>query len=176
MRVVTALVVSFVFLFTGCKNSPTTTTDSSSGRASADQTSIRAVEVSGCKQYPTGIPKTSTAPDQDCIEYTYDGSNTLLLMHVNAGFNCCPTLDFEIAVEGDTITIEEIELEGLCTCLCLFDVDFEIQGLAPGTYHLVVIEPYRPAGEPVLEFTMDLVGSPSGEHCVYRSRYPWGLY
>jgi hypothetical protein len=128
--------------------------------------------VDGCKDSPTGIPRASAQSNPDCIEYWYSNGN-LRIKHVNAGFNCCPVLDFAIHVDGNDIVIEEIEVAGYCHCLCLFDVIYEIQDLAPGVYHLLVIEPYLPEGDPVLEFDMDLIGDPAGNYCVHRSAYPW---
>jgi hypothetical protein len=142
--------------------------------SSTEGPSVVLVDMSDCKDMPTGIPTVSASFDQDCLEYWYVGGNVLGLRHVNAGFNCCPTIDTHIHVVGDTITIEEIEIEGLCACLCLFDVEYEIQGLPPAVYHVVVLEPYRPDTDPVLEFTMDLTSSSSGRYCVERSEYPWG--
>ena len=129
----------------------------------------------GCKEFPKGASMDGTPPDQDCIEYQYDGSNVLLLKHINAGFNCCPEITTDITIEDNVITIEEIELSGDCDCLCLFDLDYEIRNLQPGEYTIRVIEPYVPEGEEILEFTVDLVSSPSGSYCVYRDFYPWGI-
>lgn len=137
--------------------------------------SIAVVDLSDCKDSPTGIPMVNAPRDQDCVEYWYVGGSVLHLNHINAGFNCCPVVDVDIRVEGDTITVEEIEFEGHCMCLCLFDVGYEIQNLPPGVYLLRFIEPYRPQSDPVLECTLDLVSSPSGRHCVTRSQYPWGF-
>ena len=48
----------------------------------------------------------------DCIEYQYDGIDTLILNHINAGFNCCPgKIIFNINITGNTITITEKETE-----------------------------------------------------------------
>lgn len=130
--------------------------------------------ITGCKSFPPG-EKDGTPPDQDCIEWNFNGSGLLELKHVNAGFNCCPELDFVITIEGDVITIEEIEIEGLCDCLCLFDIDFEIVNVTPGMYQIVVIEPYAqyPDEDP-LEFMIDLTSTPAGSYCVQRGHYPWG--
>ena len=115
-----------------------------------------------------------TPPDQDCIEYSYDGFGTLLITHVNAGYNCCPELAAEISIENNIITIEEIELSGDCDCLCLFDLEYEIINLLPGIYTISFIEPYLPQGDEPLEFIVDFTTSSSGSHCEYRSQYPWG--
>ncbi len=164
---------------TGCRKSPTdpaeTTRNSWNSGLSKKTPNIELVEIYGCKEAATGIPLVSASSDQDCIEYWYIEGDVLRLKHVNAGFNCCPVIDVDIQVDGETITIEEIELEGLCYCLCLFDVYYEIHDLVPGTYHLCVIEPYRPENDPVLEFTVDLQASPAGNFCVFRSGYPWGF-
>ncbi len=128
-----------------------------------------------CKQFQKGTPVRSTPPDQDCMEYQYDGQSVFLLKHVNAGFNCCPEIAADITIAGDLITIEEIEISGDCDCLCLFDLNYEIRDLQPGEYTITVIEPYVEEGDETLEFTVDLISSPSGSYCVYRDYYPWGI-
>jgi hypothetical protein len=130
----------------------------------------------GCKEFQRGAVLDGTPPDQDCMEYQYDGQSLLLLKHVNAGFNCCPEIAADISIEDNLITIEEIELSGDCDCICLFDMDYEIRDLPPGEYTITVVEPYVPEGEQVLEFTVDLVSSPAGSFCVYRDYYPWGVW
>lgn len=138
------------------------------------------VSFGECKTFERATPPDSTPPDQDCIEYQYDGQDVLSINHINAGFNCCPDeLAAVISVEGNVITIEEVEYlySGGCYCLCLFDLGYEIAGLLPGEYTVRVIEPYRHPDDEPLEFTIDLSSSPSsGRHCVYRSHYPWGIY
>ena len=130
----------------------------------------------GCKEFQKGAAMDSTPPDQDCIEYQYDGESVLLLKHVNAGFNCCPEIAADVTIEGNVISIDEIEISGDCDCICLFDMDYEIRDLPPGEYIISVTEPYVPEGEEVLEFAVDLVSSPTGSFCVYRDYYPWGIW
>lgn len=129
-----------------------------------------------CKDF--GISKTSseTPPSQDCIQYEYDGTGTLLLKHVNAGFNCCPTeLLADITIENGVITIDEREdlTGGGCYCLCLFDLDYRISDLPPALYRIVVKGMYLNEGDEPLDFMVDLVNSPSGSYCVERDHYPW---
>lgn len=118
----------------------------------------------------------SRAPSNlDCIEWEYLGGGLLLLDHLNAAFNCCPEYEAGVVVEGDSITITEDEISGECDCICLYDLNYEIGGLAPGVYSVTVNQEYlRPDDEP-LDFTMDLHSSPSGTHCVERDHYPWGF-
>jgi hypothetical protein len=157
---------------TGCGSS-TVTTEAGDDVSPTRDVSIAVVGLSECKDFPTGIPRASAPPSVDCVEWWHVGGNVLHLRHVNAGFNCCPVIDADIRVEGAAITVEEIEIEGNCDCLCLFDVEYEIHGLASGVYHVVFVEPYRPVDDPVLEFDLDLLSFPSGSHCVERSQYPW---
>jgi hypothetical protein len=129
----------------------------------------------GCKIFPDLHPDSDSTWFRDCIEYQYDGVSTLILKHVNAGFNCCPEITTEISFAGDTITIEEIELSGDCDCLCLFDLDYEIIDLLPGEYTISVIEPYvLPTNDPLI-LAVDLSVASSGIFCVYRYHYPWGF-
>lgn len=126
----------------------------------------------GCKRRDSG-GATTTRLTQDCIEYEYLGGGYLLLDHLNTAFNCCPVFEAGVAVEGDTIIVTEDEISGDCDCTCLFDLNYEIVNLAPGIYNVSVIQEYLyPTDEP-LDFTMDLLSSPSGIHCVERDHYPW---
>jgi hypothetical protein len=131
---------------------------------------------SHCKSSLEAGVTDTTLPNQDCLEYQYDGDSVLLLKHVNAAFNCCPdSFGAAFSFAGQLITIEEAErLTNPCDCLCLFDLNLRIVDLVPGTYTIKVKEPYLWEGAGVLEFTVDLRSSPSGSYCVARNRYPWG--
>ncbi len=134
------------------------------------------LSMTGCKG-PLALAATpdDIEPDQSCISWEYDGTGTLSLSHINAGFNCCPTLDVSIDVQGGTITLHEVETLGECFCLCLFDLEFEITNLPPGEYRVVAEEPYVDEGMEALDFSIDLTQAPSGVHCVERTEYPWGI-
>jgi len=137
-------------------------------------------EVTGrstCKSMIKDAAADTTPPDQDCITWQYDGSNTLTLKHINAGFNCCPTeLLADFTFEGNKIIITEDENldNGGCLCLCLFDVDYEIEGILPGEYVIRVNGMYLKGENQEIQFTVDLTESPSGTFCVTREYYPWG--
>lgn len=131
----------------------------------------------GCKSFGSAALSDPIPSDQDCLEYSYDEDGTLTFVHVNAGFNCCPTsLLVDFSFDGNTITITESEnLEGYgCYCLCLFDLSYVITNLPQGEYNIVVEEPYLPTGDQPLEFTVDLTLPAEGTHCEARSNYPWG--
>jgi hypothetical protein len=136
------------------------------------------VNFTGCKTFLKGTDYDGTPPDQDCIEYQYDGDSVLQINHINAGFNCCPGIILvQIDIEADIITIEEREYYdslGPCYCLCLFDLDFAINDVEPGEYTIKVIEPYVMEGDESLEFTVDLSSPSEGSYCVSRSHGPWG--
>jgi hypothetical protein len=137
------------------------------------------LESNGCKQFLSNAsgPLDEYAPGQhdDCIEYQYNGTNTLILRHISAGFNCCPgEITAEIDFNSSRITITEREQEQGCHCLCLFDLDYEVVNLAPGVYTLRIIEPYVEGGDQVLELTLELLSATSGSHCLQRNYYPWG--
>jgi hypothetical protein len=124
-----------------------------------------------CKTFQTGGVADSIPSNQECMEYSYDGEGVLLLKHINAEFNCCPeSITADISIEDSVITIEEHESFAngkLCTCLCLYDLDFEIRNLEPGEYTIKVISPYIHPNKELLEFTITLSSSPSsGRYCV----------
>ncbi len=115
------------------------------------------------------------AAGTECVEYEYDGRSVLRLKHVDAGFNCCPgTISADIDIDGREILITERESSSLCDCSCLFDVNYEIVAVAPGTYRITVVGPYQNETDPPLEFRVELSRAASGSYCVERTHYPWG--
>jgi hypothetical protein len=132
------------------------------------------IAESGCKQLNMQGEGSQTPSDQDCVQYQYDGSSMLTLKHVNAGFNCCPgTISANIDIADHVITITEHESVPGCHCLCLFDLDYQIENLEPGEYQVEFIELYTEAGDDPLVFTLDISQAGSGEYCVTRTHYPW---
>ena len=138
----------------------------------------RLISRTNCKSsLPTNsqAAETSRVASQECVEYIFDGKSVLRLKHVNAGFNCCPgTVSADIQITGGEIRIREKESSSLCDCNCLYDLDYEFVGVAPGIYRILVIGPYQIESEPPLEFLIDLSGAASGSYCVERTHYPWG--
>jgi hypothetical protein len=116
-----------------------------------------------------------TTGDLGCLEWSYDGVRTLTLTHINAGFNCCPVIAADFVFEGTTIRITELDslFEGGCFCLCLYDVTYRVDNLPPGTYRIIVEEPYLSSGDGPLDITMNLTAEPQGTRCVPRTQYPW---
>jgi hypothetical protein len=133
------------------------------------------VGITGCKQWKAAATGDAIPSTQDCVEYEYTDDGLLMIRHVNAGFNCCPEIKAFVNVRGDTVFVIEREISGLCDCICLFDLDYQIVGLEAGVYRVKVAEEYlEPEDEP-LDFWIDLVSAPSGTYCVTRDHYPWGL-
>ncbi|MCP4685716.1 MAG: hypothetical protein GY867_09755 [bacterium] len=130
----------------------------------------------GCKTWSSTTATDPVTADQSCIVWNYNGIGTLALSHINAGFNCCPTLDVTVDVAGGTITLREVETLGECHCLCLFDLEFEVLNLPPGGYRIIAEEPYVDEGMNAVDFIVDLSQTPQGVHCVERTTYPWDTY
>jgi hypothetical protein len=160
--------LGFIVTLGGCKKSPD---------AQLIPTGVL-LQSNGCKQFLSNASDQSAefTPGQndDCIEFQYNGTNTLVLRHINAGFNCCPgEITAEIDFNNSRVTITEREQEQGCKCLCLFDLDYEVVNLAPGEYTLRIIEPYVEEGDQALELSLPLFSTASGTHCVQRTDYPW---
>lgn len=134
---------------------------------------------SGCKQFLANasgqLDEFAPGQHEDCIEYHYNGTNTLTLRHINGGFNCEPgEIAADIEFNGNVITITERESQqAAADCLCLFDMDYEIINLEPGEYTIRIIEPYVDPTDQVLEFTIQLLSETSGNYCLQRTYYPW---
>jgi Dockerin type I domain len=127
-----------------------------------------------CKSSVKASKTDSIPPDQDCISYQYNESGVLSLQHINAAFNCCvDDIIVDLYSNGDTILIQEAEVNPNCRCLCLYDLDIVVTNLPPGQYFIKVIEPYAQEGDPPLEFPVDLAVVPSGNFCAGRDHYPW---
>lgn len=117
------------------------------------------------------------ASDQDCIQYNWLTGDTLVITHVNAAFNCCPEgIVADIKVAGDTLTIIEKENSSLCDCNCLYDLNFSLSGIGKETWWIRVREPYvqQTPSEQIL-FKIELRKNQSGEFCLTRNGYPWGV-
>jgi hypothetical protein len=133
---------------------------------------------SGCKDDPTTGGVSGTRDSEACIRYEYDGIGTLRLTHIDAACNCWAVNaggDVEF-LPGYGIHIEMWEeVETPATCVCLFDVSYEITRLLPGTYRLTVDEMYlwAPEDEP-FDFVLDIEGACSGEVCLPRWDLWWG--
>ncbi|MBD3178891.1 MAG: hypothetical protein GF417_04430 [Candidatus Latescibacteria bacterium] len=133
------------------------------------------VDYQGCKTEKKEGKYPEIASDRDCIEYSYDPDEQRLeLIHINAGFNCCPgDISAHITISNDTITIAERESGQACKCLCLFDLSYQIENLPPSVYTIKVIQLYLQEGDQPLEFTVDLQARQSGKECLVRDHYPW---
>jgi hypothetical protein len=162
-------ILSLLFLLPACEEEG----EPAATNPAVNEVTGTLVDLYGCKGAELEAAD-ETPLDQDCIEYTYCEDGILLIKHINSGFNCCPLIRIKVKFEDDVITIVEKEIEGLCDCLCLFDLDLEIKYLSPRAYKISVIEPYVRGDEEKLEFTVDLASSPSGKYCVKRKNYPWG--
>jgi hypothetical protein len=160
------VILLFVGFVSGCSETDCTCADATGPTG-------QLVRSTGCKTGGTDADTSGVSSNQDCIEWEYDGSEHLVFTHVNAGLNCCPDFNAIIHVKGNTIRVVEDD-EGLCDCYCLFDLEYEIHGLDPGVYELTVTEECLSEDDEPLQFTMDLLTSASGRHCVERTHYPWG--
>jgi hypothetical protein len=134
------------------------------------------LQYDGCKEFQgnNNMSQALVSNTSDCLQYQYDGQNTLTLKHINAGFNCCPgDITAEIEFNGNLITITEGEQEQGCRCLCLFDLDYKVINLSPGRYTIRITEPYIDENDQVLECPLELFSATSGSYCLERNDYPW---
>jgi hypothetical protein len=124
----------------------------------------RLVSVSKCK---SSGALADAALRQECVEYSW-ADGILKVRHVNAGFNCCATITAEVQPGDYTIFLEESESGPPCDCLCLYDLEFEIRGIAPMQGSLLLTGSL--AG---IRVDFDLSVQTSGSYCEERTTYPW---
>jgi hypothetical protein len=131
------------------------------------------VSVDGCK---SGFTKSVADRNMGCIQFHYDAAaQKLTLVHINAGFNCCPEeIKAEVAVEKGVIRITESQRGANCRCDCLFDLNILVENVPAASFTVVVDEPLRNEKDTPIEFSIDLSKEVEGEHCVPRNFYPWG--
>jgi hypothetical protein len=108
----------------------------------------------------------------EIVQYSFQ-DNVLEISHINAGFNCCPEIAADIDVSGDVILIEEKEIKGECSCLCLYTLKYKIEDLKPGLYKIKISCPYIPNGEQPVELEIELFQGASGRVEFVRNSYPW---
>jgi len=123
------------------------------------------------------VLRASTPDTLSCVEYSYDeDTETLTLLHINAGFNCCPgKISCKISTSNDTILIEEKEEQSICDCDCLYDLTITLENVLTGEYIIKFIEPYSHDMKELI-FNVDFTKLSVGEFCVTRKSYPWGIY
>ncbi|UCC43849.1 MAG: hypothetical protein JSU65_12115 [Candidatus Zixiibacteriota bacterium] len=143
------------------------------------QPSVSSVSFSECLGQSVALAGL-VPPDRSCIEYEYDaGSAVLKVRHANAGFNCCPeNISATVDVSDGVITVTETETfgeHGGCSCLCLYNLDFEIKDLESGQYRVVIVELYLDGDDEPLDFVVDLGEIQVDTVCVDRDHYPWGV-
>ena len=124
-----------------------------------------------------------TPYDLDCLRWEYDGEGLLEVTHVNAGFNCVPEIEATISLDprfvpgssSGTIRIVEHEISGIADCLCLFELEYTLSEVPPGTYRVEVSEDpgCLDEGDAPLEFTLDVHSAGVDSFCVGRDHYPW---
>lgn len=162
----TLLAITFFFILSGCNKTEV--------QSNNQPVEGKIINQTGCKDFTA--KSNAYENDESCILYEYDESNNkLIIKHINAGFNCCPEeLSCSVTQRNDTLVIEEFESDALCACNCLFDIDIELSEIEPGEYYIQFTEPYC-GDQEKLEFTINLDQFSTGEYCVERTQYPWGI-
>lgn len=161
------LIILFLFIFGSCREKVTSPEVQSTGLL---------MTYEGCKSFAatSGTKSASHSSNAECFEYQYNGQGQLALKHINSGFNCCPEkIDADISLSGGLIYIKEREKAQGCFCRCLFDIDYQINDLKPGTYTIEIKGPYVETTDESLRFDVELYGQCSGTFCVVRTHYPW---
>ncbi|NQT26671.1 hypothetical protein HQ585_15050 [candidate division KSB1 bacterium] len=142
-----------------------------------DTPSGNLIHASGCKETTGVASKVDVPRNMDCMQWSYDSAGILYMTHVNTGFNCCPDSVFaQITISDTSIWIQEGERDGLCDCLCLFDLEYLFEDISPSEYTIRIEGLYRMDEDSPLEHTINLADSTEGQFCVQRDYYPWSVY
>ncbi|MCP4706114.1 MAG: hypothetical protein GY865_16060 [candidate division Zixibacteria bacterium] len=132
------------------------------------------VNSSGCISYLSTSKVSLVPPCCTDMSYEYNSeSGTLTVLHNGAGFNCCTEASAEITFNDDLILIDENESGDYCSCLCLFNIEYELENITPDIYTIRFIEIYATDDDIPLEMTFDLSLNPTGSVSIERNHYPW---
>ena len=74
---------------------------------------------------------------QDKIEVVVEDC-VLYIRHLKVVINCCLEYQPELTIEGNEIVVREKDVGPPCDCICPFDLEIQITGLAPGSYDITM--------------------------------------
>ncbi len=162
-------ILFIAFIIFSCKDNETTANDDDANGVPYGIIT----DTSGCKSFfdtTRNIPKTN-----ECVKVNYSSQDEILqLIHVNAGFNCCPgVISAEINIEDGVISFFEKQSQAGCRCNCLYDVEYELRNVEPGEYEFIIVGPLTDGeSKKSLECKID-ISEGTGEFCLERNFYPW---
>ena len=94
---------------------------------------------SGCKSKYVRTRSDDNAR-KEVFNYSCIHEGYLYVTHQNAMFNCCPKgLGAKISVEDNLLKVIEYESDGLCDCMCPFDLSYEIGPLVEGKSYIIYV-------------------------------------
>lgn len=96
-----------------------------------------AMYATDCKHRYSAPGATRSATEDEYLHYTYrDGLFTVT--DTNYWANCCPDSDFNVrlARDGQDVYMSVDYVDGMCDCICPYDVTGEYDQLEPGLYRL----------------------------------------
>ncbi len=98
---------------------------------------IKDVSSSGCKD----VTQKSALWEQESIRLQMLSSGALKVTHYNTVFNCCPgELKVENQLVGDTLKLNEYVTEGLCDCICPYDIEFTLNRVGYQNYVFQILK------------------------------------
>lgn len=112
----------------------------------------------GCKN--DHVRTRSDNTNKEVFNYSCIHEGYLYVTHQNAIFNCCPIgLGAKISVEDNLLKVVEYESDGLCDCMCPFDLSYEVGPLVEGkTYILYVSQGGEESKVAEFEFQNSMTG------------------
>ncbi len=91
------------------------------------------VDQSGCLGSPRG-------GSQDYGEVIFEPrGNDLLIYHLEYTWYCCLEASAAVTIKPGEIVLKEVNRNGICRCICTYDLKYFIPGIPDGTYVVHVI-------------------------------------
>ncbi len=136
-KIVAIVTLLFALFITGCNN------DGESLKSPGPNPALTWYKHTGCKSMPKQVKSradvTGTGWLEEAFEYENKGNGKLYLKYVNAIFNCA-TEDIKVTAsfDGDAINVIYQGIGNSANCVCPFDVECLMEGLAFGQYRVLV--------------------------------------
>ena len=90
----------------------------------------------GCKE-TKGLR--ATLHGEEYIEYKAVANGYLHIKHINAVFNCCPdTIQADVSMKDNIITIVESETNPICDCICNYDLEYTFGPLTSNKEYILI--------------------------------------
>ncbi len=97
---------------------------------------IKDFSYQGCKETKSLL---ASYHGEEYVEYKAVAGGYLHIKHINALFNCCPdTIQADVSMKDNIITIVESEVNPICDCICDYDLEYTVGPLTSNKEYILI--------------------------------------